>query len=228
MSLPPHVQVQVDRLSAGERQALARHISDCIAALDTLPTTTPEAWYAAVLPLRPILDRLRALIEPPPSLANLADTGRELLLAALRTPGDAWTRVLVCAVTRDQVAKLIDFARAALCAMQDALPNPESTLEYLPDGFTLAGRRHRLTGRPLDMLRELLAAPHWSMTADDLRKRLEIDDAAVTYPEQVVKDTAMLLRKALREATTEAGLPCEDPLPSSGRGRHLAYTISLP
>jgi hypothetical protein len=43
-----------------------------------------------------------------------------------------------------------------------------------------------------------------------------------------VKDVANDLRAALREAVKAAGLSCENPLLSIGRGKDLTYTLTLP
>jgi hypothetical protein len=76
------------------------------------------------------------------------------------------------------------------------------------------------------MLRVLLASPHHTATADQLREQMGVDDQAVTYPEQVIRDPAKKLRAALREAARAAGRPFpRDPLPSTGRGRELTYRL---
>jgi hypothetical protein len=105
---------------------------------------------------------------------------------------------------------------------------PLASLGLAPGGFTLGGKRHSLTGRPLEMLRVLLASPDHTATADHLRKEMGVNDEAVTYPEQVIRDTAKKLRAALRGAAEAAGRACPpDPLPSTGRGRDLTYRLAI-
>jgi hypothetical protein len=99
-----------------------------------------------------------------------------------------------------------------------------AVLALSPGGFTLRGKRHSLTGRPRQMLQVLLASSGHVMTANDLRQALDVDDEAVAYPEQVVLDTAKVLRRVLRQA---AGLQKANPLPSQGRGRELCYRLDL-
>jgi hypothetical protein len=55
-----------------------------------------------------------------------------------------------------------------------------------------------------------------------------VDNEAVTFPDQVIRDTAKRLRTALRKAAEDAGLPCpQDALPSTGKGGHLSYRLVL-
>jgi hypothetical protein len=99
-------------------------------------------------------------------------------------------------------------------------------IALVPGGYTLGGRTYSLTGRPLALLRALLAAPGWCATAEQLRTALGVDDDQVTYPEQVIRDAAGDLRASLRRA---AGLgKDQDPLPSTGRGAELSYQLHLP
>jgi hypothetical protein len=103
-----------------------------------------------------------------------------------------------------------------------------NSLELIPGGFAYKGKDHDLIGRPRDMLEALVKSPHRRYTAVGLRKALRVDDEAVTYPEQVVKDTATELRLHLRNAVADAGLTCADPLPSLGKGKDLTYKLDLP
>jgi hypothetical protein len=107
-------------------------------------------------------------------------------------------------------------------------PPQHESLTILPGGFRYAGRRHDLTGRPLDMLRALLESTDGSLTADELRVKMRVSDESVDYPEQVVRDTARRLRRALRRACAAAGRPCADPLPSTGRRDDLTYRLAMP
>jgi hypothetical protein len=104
----------------------------------------------------------------------------------------------------------------------------DGDLALCAGGFEFRGQPHTLTGRPLDMLRALLAARFRCLGVDELRVALAIDDVAVSFPEQVVKDSAKDLRRALRQAVESAGLSCDDPLPSQGKGKSLSYRLSLP
>jgi hypothetical protein len=101
-------------------------------------------------------------------------------------------------------------------------------LALAPGGFTLGDKPHPLTRRPLEMLGILLKSRYRSATADQLRNQLALNDESVTYPEQVIRDTACKLRKALRKAANAAGLKCPtNPLPSTGRGRDLSYSLAF-
>jgi hypothetical protein len=92
----------------------------------------------------------------------------------------------------------------------------------IPGGFQHKGRQHNLTGRPMAMLSALLHSRHRSCTVDQLRNALGVDDEAVSHPEQVIKDTATDLRKALKTAGVS-----KCPLPSTGRGQYLTYRLNL-
>jgi hypothetical protein len=107
-------------------------------------------------------------------------------------------------------------------------PAKRTALELIQGGFSLHGKVQNLTGRPWDMLSTLLKSKHLRCTASELRQALSIDDAIVNYPEQVVKDTASALRAALQQAAAAAGLECENPLPSKGKGAHLTYILEIP
>jgi hypothetical protein len=78
------------------------------------------------------------------------------------------------------------------------------------------------------MLRELLGTRDRRLTVDILRSRMNINDEFVDYPERVIRDTAKNLRKSLKKAIRGAGLNCDDPLPSVGRGADLTYKLELP
>jgi hypothetical protein len=101
-------------------------------------------------------------------------------------------------------------------------------VRVIPGGFVYGEDRHDLCGKPLEMLRELLASRWRKTSADDLRKAIRPDDCAINNPEQAVKDTAKRLRVALRAAARRAGLDCKDPLRSTGQGKDLAYELTLP
>jgi hypothetical protein len=74
----------------------------------------------------------------------------------------------------------------------------------------------------------VLVSPYRSCTVVELLKALRLDDERVNYPEQVVRDAATDLRRALRAAREVAGLPAGNPLPSTGRGKDLSYHLEMP
>jgi hypothetical protein len=175
------------------------------------------------------------------SAADVVDVYRERLmwLLAPGPPFDVEPLSLRAALARvwntlarDSTYKLLGPMRdeflLALEALTSGLPPAAGPLELIDGGFAFRGRDFSLSGRPLAMLRELLAARHRRMTATGLASAMGVDPDAVTYPEQVVRDTAAALRCALRLAVEEADLSCEDPLPSHGRGQDLTYQLSLP
>jgi hypothetical protein len=102
----------------------------------------------------------------------------------------------------------------------------EKTIELVPGGFVYKNAHYKLTGKARRMLESLLNARNFCRSVSDLLDDLETEAAA--YPEQVVKGTARDLRAALRIAVQAAGLDCENPLPSTGRGRDLAYQLKMP
>jgi hypothetical protein len=107
-------------------------------------------------------------------------------------------------------------------------PDRAGRLALAPGGFTLGERLHPLTGRPRQMLHVLLGSSHHTATAARLRQEMDIDEESVTFPEQVIRDTASALRRALKRAASATGLSCpKDPLPSTGRGEELTYSLSL-
>jgi hypothetical protein len=83
-------------------------------------------------------------------------------------------------------------------------------------------------GRPLAMLKALLTTQDERCTVNDLRKAMNIDEEAVSYPEQVIRDTAKRLRTALKRAWEAARQEITDPLPSIGRGGELTYALRHP
>jgi hypothetical protein len=108
-----------------------------------------------------------------------------------------------------------------------AASEDDDGLVLVPGGFLFRGKKHDLNGRPLAMLKVLLQSRRRSDTADGLRQAMGVDDESVSGPVQVIQDTACRLRKALRQAAKGAGVECEDPLPSKGRGADLTYTLAL-
>jgi hypothetical protein len=109
-----------------------------------------------------------------------------------------------------------------------ASPSAPEALELIAGGFIFRAKTHELSGRPRAMLAALLNTDNRRMTAEELREVLAIDDDAVNFPEQVVKDTAIKLRKALKRAALESGLSCENPLRSNGKGKDLTYILDMP
>jgi len=94
-------------------------------------------------------------------------------------------------------------------------------------GFFCGDQFIPLGGRPMKMLTVLLDAPGLSLTADALREKMRINDISVTYPEQVVIDTASELRKVLRNALGLSSKK-DNPVPSKGSGDTLAYRLEIP
>jgi hypothetical protein len=108
---------------------------------------------------------------------------------------------------------------------QDNLPGG---LELIAGGFSYRSRPYDLTGRPLAMLTALLTARQQRLTAVQLLETMRVNDETVGFPEQVVRDTAKTLRKALRQAVAAAGEECKNPLPSKGRGENVTYALRMP
>jgi hypothetical protein len=104
---------------------------------------------------------------------------------------------------------------------------PSQKIELVPGGFSFKGKVHDLTGKPRDMLSALLQARFHRCTVDQLRAAIRVDDDAVNFPEEVVKDTAKILRQALKAARKAAHLSVKNPLPSSGRGKDLTYILEM-
>jgi hypothetical protein len=100
-------------------------------------------------------------------------------------------------------------------------------LKVVPGGFSYRGRTHNLVGRPLAMLVALLGSPLRRLGVDELRSAMGIDDEAVMWPDQVIRDTAAKLRKALKRAASEVGLATDHPLTRVGRGADLTYELRM-
>jgi hypothetical protein len=104
--------------------------------------------------------------------------------------------------------------------------NDDHRLALADGGFTLWGRFHLLAGRPLQMLKVLLESRHNAATSRTLRSKMGVDDKdiPVECPDQVVRDTATKLRKALRKAAGKGN--DYDPVPNEGRGNgDLTYRL---
>jgi hypothetical protein len=103
------------------------------------------------------------------------------------------------------------------------------SVTIIPGGFRYKNKNFSLTaGRLFDMLRALVESPHERLTSRELLEALKVDNESVTYPEQIIKDTAKKLRRALRQAVRKVGLKCADPLPHIGKGQNLAYELAMP
>jgi hypothetical protein len=168
----------------------------------------------------------------------LCDVGRIIQVGRIGiSEGDGYVRSLR-ALVGDLDFQAIDrqldseFRRAAAAAAGKSENGPpternngdhDTSLQLVAGGFEYGGKVFNLTGRPLQLLEALLNAKHRRATVDQLRDKMGINDAAVEYPVQVVKDTASELRKVLKDATK-----CEDPLPSVGKAASLAYYLNLP
>ena len=115
---------------------------------------------------------------------------------------------------------------------ETAKPTP---IEIVPGGFKLwGGKKHELVGKPLDILRELLAAPGYCCTLDALRSAVwPNDESAIAYPDQAVRDNTSTLRITLRNAMKSQGVSFSGasdraPVLSTGRGKHLSYGLVIP
>jgi hypothetical protein len=109
----------------------------------------------------------------------------------------------------------------------EAIPSPPAGLELADGGFSYRGKTHPLTGRPRQLLGALLASRGGRTAVGRLRAEMGVDDLAVDNPAQVVKGAAADLRRALRAAAAAAGVACDDPLPSTGKGEELTYSLNL-
>jgi hypothetical protein len=136
----------------------------------------------------------------------------------------------------DAIQDYLDFLDPILSKLGETAPEKGSNgtnhstirIELIDGGFALNGTPTDLTGRPLSMLRALLQDPNRRCGARKLREVMKVNDEAVTYPEQVVRDTAAVLRSALRQALAALNVVCSDPLPSVGKGEGLTYKLNLP
>jgi hypothetical protein len=161
----------------------------------------------------------------------------EALRAARARVLDWANATRVAAVVLRQEARIGAEKAVASIAQPDALPTipppggPQvGGLALTAFGFSLDDVSFALSTRPRDMLKILMESKHRDATADRLRQGMRVDDeAGAIYPEQVVKDTAKRLRKALREAGRKVrgdDFP-DNPLPSTGRKADLAYRLAL-
>jgi hypothetical protein len=104
----------------------------------------------------------------------------------------------------------------------------QSGIELIPGGFVYKGKQHDLTGKPRAMLEALLNSHFRRSEESDLYKVLDINPDAVEHDRQVILDTAKKLRAALRKAAEDAGIKCENPLPSTGKKKDLTYRLAMP
>jgi DNA-binding winged helix-turn-helix (wHTH) protein len=107
-----------------------------------------------------------------------------------------------------------------------ALSDPASSikkppLEIIEGGFIYQGKDHKLSGKPLQVLREFLGAKYYRQSAADLQKAVWKD--AETGLE-TIKNAVSDVRKALRQA----GIGTNDPIPCVDRGANLAWRLELP
>jgi hypothetical protein len=102
-------------------------------------------------------------------------------------------------------------------------------IELVPGGFSWRGHRHALAAKPRDVLGELLKARDLTCSADHLEELIWADDLLESR-RQAVKDAVKDLRKALRKALNSTGDACldDEPVPSTGSGKDLAYRLALP
>ena len=102
----------------------------------------------------------------------------------------------------------------------------ESPVSLIAGGFLYGGKKTELSGRPYQMLCALLKLRFRSKSVTQLIDDMELDDDSVSFPDQVIKDSAKKLR-VLKDAAKLAGKPIANPLPSTGKGEDLAYKLSL-
>lgn len=195
---------------------------DCPRASELVADLAPEHWpdfARQVYSLLPAWDEQELLIAAQVEIGN-AELPSAPPLAL------TWKSDQTATVTGSDAPALPDLSSEPEHAGTAGAQQP--TIELIPGGFVYRGKQHELTGRPRDMLKALLQAPYFRRTASDLCKDMGVDDEAVTFPEQVVRDTAKESRAALRHAVQAVGLSCDNPLPSGGRGKDLYYRLALP
>jgi hypothetical protein len=117
---------------------------------------------------------------------------------------------------------------AALDWLAERSGQPPAQLRILPEGFVYQEKTYRLTGKPLAMLRELLAANDHCLSARQLQAAVCPDEELPASAEQAVRDTVRKLRKALWIVVRNAGQRPSNHLPSAGKGENLSYRLSLP
>ncbi len=142
-------------------------------------------------------------------------------------PSSCWWAVRLTNVfqrSRTAIEQAIDLAGLA----ESPSAGSAAGLAVIPAGFTFHGKEYTLIGKPLVRLRVLLNSPHRRCSAEQLREAIGLDDAVVTYPEQVIRDTAKRLRAALVKAVSASGISCKTPLLSKGKGEDLTYILAIP
>jgi hypothetical protein len=195
----------------------------------------PPAELDELVVLQILGERLWGLLDPdaPGATQQLPRPVRESLhrLRVILSKS-AWALDLVAGPPEEPAVAV---SRHDLLLALDAVTSPDpgqadvgGQVVLVAGGFEYAGRSHTLTGRPRAMLAALLAARGWRMTALAIRDALEVSDVFVGFPEQVVRDTAYDLRRALRAACAAVGRECVNPLPSTGRGADLTYRLDMP
>jgi hypothetical protein len=145
----------------------------------------------------------------------------------------AWKRAFrrwferVRGTTDAMIAELRRAAPSDAASSGEVRPTAETNRLALADGgFTLSGKFQSLIGRPRQMLKVLLESRHNSATSRTLRSKMGVNDLDVDHPEQVIRDAAKYLRKALRKAAGKGN--DYDPIPSAGSGDDLAYRLDQP
>jgi hypothetical protein len=103
------------------------------------------------------------------------------------------------------------------------------TLRIVDGGFEVKDDFHGLAGRPRQMFDLLVSAHKQRMLASRLRDGMELEKAGVSFPDQVVKDTAAELRAILRSALGwgKGRRPNRAPLLSHGKGPDLTYHLDV-
>jgi hypothetical protein len=221
---PPLQPTQEIILSSTERKRLAQLAKETAQVLnDLLAIELPRESRSIIRRLRHLLPKLENLTDVIPALHEIIEAGPDGAGCGMHQNPASWSEY------RKQLHELaLQWLTPLWSNVTFANDSPENGVMLVDGGFEYGGKFHSLKGRPLQMLNAILHAPNNRMTREKLRNAMEVDDQAVTYPDQVISDTAGKLRSALRRAIADAGRDCKDPFPSTGRGADLTYSLSMP
>jgi hypothetical protein len=99
-------------------------------------------------------------------------------------------------------------------------------LRLVPGGFIYRNISIDLSGKPLEVLKEMLSARHSRISCADLLRTAWDGDGVC---EETVKSAVSDAREALREALRQAKIRWrQDPIKAVDRGRNLAWKLNLP
>jgi len=178
------------------------------------------------LPLPPPADRT---LPPDDCLVALLAVNDETRDPSQRIgPTDSSLYLALCGKVRELKEPHLPALRAMLTMTVPKPPTRIAGLALAAGGFVFGERVYDLSDRPRDMLKVLLNSRHRRCTVSFLREAMKIDEESVTFPEQVVKDAAKALRAALKQAASAVGYQCDNPLPSTGKGADLTYSLAIP